>query len=80
MPGRDERFEQDVIRFIGRLYPAVPRMTRNRSDAEDLIQETFAKACAGFHQFQPGTNLRAYMCGPGRQRNSTSGFRDVPRL
>jgi hypothetical protein len=34
MQGRDERSGQDVIRFAGRLHPGVPRMTRNRSDAE----------------------------------------------
>jgi RNA polymerase sigma-70 factor (ECF subfamily) len=58
---RDVRFEQDVIPFIGQLYPAALRMTRNASDAEDLLQETFAKAYAAFHQFRPGTNLRAWL-------------------
>ncbi len=61
MPDRDERFERDVIPFMGQLYPAALRMTRNHSDAEDLVQETFAKAYAGFHQFQQGTNLRAWL-------------------
>ena len=55
------RFERDVIPFMGQLYPAALRMTRNPSDAEDLIQETFAKAYAGFHQFKPDTNLRAWL-------------------
>src|SRR5580658_7312424 len=61
MPDRDERFEQDVIPFMSQLYPAALRMTRNHSDAEDLVQETFAKAYAAFHQFKPGTNLRAWL-------------------
>jgi RNA polymerase sigma-70 factor, ECF subfamily len=55
------RFERDAIPFMGQLYPAALRMTRNSSDAEDLIQETFAKAFAGFHQFKPDTNLKAWL-------------------
>jgi RNA polymerase sigma-70 factor (ECF subfamily) len=54
-------FEQDVVPFMGQLYPAALRMTKNPSDAEDLVQETIAKAYVGFHQFRPGTNLRAWL-------------------
>jgi RNA polymerase sigma-70 factor (ECF subfamily) len=38
------RFERDVIPQLGQLYPAALRMTRNPTDAEDLVQETSAKA------------------------------------
>jgi RNA polymerase sigma-70 factor, ECF subfamily len=54
-------FEQDVIPYMRKLYPAALRMTRNPSDAEDLLQETFARAYAAFHQFKPGTNLSAWL-------------------
>ena len=50
-PDRNGRFEQDVVPFLGQLYPAALRMTRNPSDAEDLVQETSVKAYAAFHQF-----------------------------
>ena len=60
-PDRDERFERDVVPFLGQLYPAALRMTRNPTDAEDLVQETSAKAYAAFHQFRPGTNLKAWL-------------------
>ncbi|HEY7142912.1 MAG TPA: sigma-70 family RNA polymerase sigma factor [Streptosporangiaceae bacterium] len=43
------------------LYSAAARMTRNPADAEDLVQETYARAYASFHQFQEGTNLRAWL-------------------
>ncbi len=58
---RSERFEQDVLPYLDQLYSAGMRMTRNAADAEDLVQETFAKAYASFHQFQPGTNLKAWL-------------------
>jgi RNA polymerase sigma-70 factor (ECF subfamily) len=47
--------------YLDQLYAAGMRMTRNPSDAEDLVQETFAKAYASFHQFQVGTNLKAWL-------------------
>jgi RNA polymerase sigma-70 factor (ECF subfamily) len=58
---RGERFEHDVLPYLDQLYAAGMRMTRNPSDAEDLVQETFAKAYASFHQFQAGTNLKAWL-------------------
>jgi len=52
----------DVLRACAaRLYPAAIRMTGSMPDAEDLVQETFAKALAASAQFQPGTNLGAWM-------------------
>jgi RNA polymerase sigma-70 factor, ECF subfamily len=58
---RGARFERDVLPYLDQLYAAAMRMTRNPADAEDLVQETFAKAYASFHQFQEGTNLRAWL-------------------
>jgi RNA polymerase sigma-70 factor (ECF subfamily) len=58
---RAERFERDALPFLDQLYSAALRMTRNPSDAEDLVQETYVKAFAAFHQFQEGTNLKAWL-------------------
>ncbi|GAA4072655.1 RNA polymerase sigma factor SigR [Nonomuraea soli] len=58
---RSERFERDVMPYLDQLYSAALRMTRHPADAEDLVQETFAKAFASFHQFQEGTNLKAWL-------------------
>jgi RNA polymerase sigma-70 factor, ECF subfamily len=58
---RSARFERDALPFLDQLYGAAMRMTRNPTDAEDLVQETFAKAFSSFHQFRPGTNLKAWL-------------------
>nr|WP_223187420.1 sigma-70 family RNA polymerase sigma factor [Streptomyces sp. CBMA29] len=58
---RTERFERDALGFLDQMYSAALRMTRNPADAEDLVQETYAKAYASFHQFREGTNLKAWL-------------------
>ncbi|TFD31256.1 sigma-70 family RNA polymerase sigma factor [Cryobacterium cryoconiti] len=54
-------FEEQALPFIDQLYAAAMRMTRNPSDAQDLVQETFVKAFAAFKQFEQGTNLKAWL-------------------
>ena len=56
-----DRFERDAIGYLDQLYGAALRMTRNPTDAEDLVQETFLKAYAAFDSFTEGTNLRAWL-------------------
>jgi RNA polymerase sigma factor (sigma-70 family) len=58
---RRERFEREAMPLLDQLYSAALRTTRNATDAEDLVQETYAKAYAAFHQYRPGTNLKAWM-------------------
>ncbi len=47
--------------FMSALYSAALRMTRNPSDAEDLVQETYLRAYRGFGGFKDGTNLKAWL-------------------
>jgi RNA polymerase sigma-70 factor (ECF subfamily) len=58
---RQARFEREAMPLLDQLYSAALRTTRNPADAEDLVQETYAKAYAAFHQYRPGTNLKAWM-------------------
>jgi len=51
----------EALGHMRQLQVAAVRMTRNHADAEDLVQETYARAYASFHQFQDGTNLRAWL-------------------
>jgi RNA polymerase sigma-70 factor (ECF subfamily) len=54
-------FADQAMEFMPSLYSAALRMTRNPSDAEDLVQETYLKAYRGFGSFQEGTNLKAWL-------------------
>jgi RNA polymerase sigma-70 factor (ECF subfamily) len=54
-------FEQQALPLMPQLYGAALRWTRNPSDAEDLVQETFAKAFVAWDKYQQGTNLKAWL-------------------
>jgi RNA polymerase sigma-70 factor, ECF subfamily len=57
----ESRFEAEALPLLPGMYSAAYRLTRNPSDAEDLVQETFLRAYRAFHQFEPGTNLKAWL-------------------
>src|SRR5438132_8362195 len=57
----EARFEAEALPLLNGMYSAAYRLTRNAADAEDLVQETFLRAYRGFHQFQEGTNLKAWL-------------------
>jgi RNA polymerase sigma-70 factor (ECF subfamily) len=54
-------FTEQVMEYAPQLYSAALRMTRNPSDAEDVLQETLLKAYRGYHTFTPDTNLKAWL-------------------
>src|SRR3974390_3211956 len=54
-------FTDVAMEFMPGLYSAALRMTRNRADAEDLVQETYLKAYRAFGSFKEGTNLKAWL-------------------
>jgi RNA polymerase sigma-70 factor (ECF subfamily) len=56
-----KRFEAEALPLLPGMYSAAYRLTRNAADAEDLIQETFLRAYRAYHQFEPGTNLKAWL-------------------
>jgi RNA polymerase sigma-70 factor (ECF subfamily) len=58
---RRKRFEADALQYMNQLYSAALRYTKNPADAQDLVQDTYAKAYVSFHQFEPGTNLKAWL-------------------
>lgn len=54
-------FADEAMEYMPQLYSTAMRMTRNASDAEDLVQETYLKAYRAYDRFEAGTNLRAWL-------------------
>ncbi len=54
-------FADQAMEYAPQLFSGAMRMTRNRADAEDLVQETYLKGFRSFHTFTEGTNLRAWL-------------------
>jgi len=58
----EKKYFQELLNpELGALFRTALRMTRNREDAEDLVQETVTKAFAAFDRFEKGTNFRAWI-------------------
>src|SRR5262245_5692706 len=56
-----ERFEHEAMQHLDALYRTALRMTRNPSDAEDLVQDALVRAYRFYDRFEPGTNFRAWL-------------------
>jgi len=59
--GKSQIFVEQALPFADQLYAAAMRLTKNPSDAADVVQETFMKAYQSFHQYEQGTNLKAWL-------------------
>jgi RNA polymerase sigma-70 factor (ECF subfamily) len=60
-PPDADAFGAQVLGYLEPLYATALRLTRNRADAEDLVQDTLVKALRFSSRFEPGTNLRAWL-------------------
>jgi RNA polymerase sigma-70 factor (ECF subfamily) len=56
-----QAFEEEALALLDRLFGTALRLTANRADAEDLVQETYLKAFRFADRFEPGTNLKAWL-------------------
>jgi RNA polymerase sigma-70 factor (ECF subfamily) len=56
-----ELFEKEAMKYMDELFASAMRMTRQKESAEDLLSEVYTKAWKAFDQFEPGTNLRAWL-------------------
>ena len=59
--GELSAFERDALALLDSLYRTALRLSHDRADAEDLVQETYLKAFRAADRFEPGTNLRAWL-------------------
>jgi RNA polymerase sigma-70 factor (ECF subfamily) len=59
--GKRREFEDEALVHMDALYRVALRLAKNRHEAEDLVQETYLKAYRHFHQFERGTNCRAWL-------------------
>ncbi len=57
----DVGFAEQALQYAPQLHSAALRMTRNSSDADDLVQETYLRGFKSFHTYEQGTNLRAWL-------------------
>ena len=55
------RFEEEALELSDQVYQVARRLTGSREEAEDLVQETYARAFRAWRSFEPGTNLRAWL-------------------
>jgi RNA polymerase sigma-70 factor (ECF subfamily) len=55
------RFEEEALGLADQVYRVARRLVGSREEAEDLMQETYARAFRSWQQYQPGTNLRAWL-------------------
>src|ERR671938_416048 len=55
------RFEEEALALADQVYRVARRLVGSREEAEDLVQETYARAFRSWQQYQPGTNLRAWL-------------------
>ena len=61
VPSQPSAFERDALAALDSLYRTARRLSRDRADAEDLVQDTYLKAFRAAERFEPGTNLRAWL-------------------
>jgi RNA polymerase sigma-70 factor (ECF subfamily) len=60
-PPNREGFEREALVHLDAVYRTALRLSGNPADAEDLVQETMLKALRAWHQFEPGTNAKAWL-------------------
>ena len=59
--GQSTEFDEVALVHLDALYQTALRLTHNRAEAEDVVQDTYVRAFRSFHRFNPGTNCRAWL-------------------